>query len=57
MLIVVMMGRWSNDNAYLVVHDVQLDSVLETVVISDEDGCCSVVFGTLLGELGVLVKC
>ena len=32
-----------------VVHDVRLYSVLDTVVISGEDVCCSVVFGTLVG--------
>ena len=30
-------------------HDVRLYSVLDTVVISGEDVCCSVVFGTLVG--------
>ena len=54
MLIVVMMGKWSDDNACRVVHDVRLYSVLDTVVISGEDVCCSVVFGTLLG---VFVLC
>ena len=29
-------------------HDVRLYGVLDTVVISDEDVCCSVVFGTLV---------
>ena len=48
MLIVVMMGRWSDDNACWVVHDVRLYSVLDTVVISGDNVCCSVVFGTLL---------
>ena len=41
-----MMGKWSDDSACWVVHDVLL---LDTVVISGEDGCCSVVFGTLVG--------
>ena len=49
MLIVVMMGKWSVDSACSVVHDVQLYSVLETVVISGDDGCSSVVFVTLVG--------
>ena len=45
MLIVVMMGMWSADNrAGRVVHDVRLYSVLDTVVISCDDVCCSVVF-------------
>ncbi len=51
MLIVVMMGKWSDDSACLVVHDVRLYSVLDTEVMSGEDGCCSVVFGTLVGVL------
>ena len=37
MLIVVMMGKWSDDSA------------LDTVVISGDDVCCSVVFVTLVG--------
>ena len=31
------------------VHDVRLKSVLDTVVMSGDDVCCSVVFGTLVG--------
>ena len=31
MLIVVMMGKWSDDSAYSVVHDVRLYNVLDTV--------------------------
>ena len=31
------------------VHDVRLYSVLDTLVISNEYVCCSVVFGTLVG--------
>ena len=49
MLIVVMMGKWSDDSACGVVHDVRLYSVLDTVVISGDDVCCSVVFDPLLG--------
>ena len=49
MFIVVMMGKWSDDSACCVVHDVRLYSVLDTVVIYGEDVCCSVVFGTLVG--------
>ena len=37
MLIVVMMGKWSDDSACLVVYDVLLYGMLETVVISGED--------------------
>ena len=43
MLIVVMMGRWSDDSACCVVHIVQLYSVLDTMVISADDVCCSLV--------------
>ena len=49
MLIVVIMGKWSDDCACSVVHDVRLYSVLDTVVISGDDVYCSVVFGTLVG--------
>ena len=49
MLIVVMMGRRSDESACCVVHDVRLYSVLDTVVISGEYVCCSVVFGPLVG--------
>ena len=36
MLIMVMMGKWSDDGACRVVHDVRLNSVLDTVVISSK---------------------
>ena len=49
MLIMLMMGNWSDDSACSVVHDVRLYSVLDIVVISGDDVCCSVVFGTLVG--------
>ena len=52
----VMMCMWSDDSACRVVHDVQLYSVLDTVVISDEEVCCSVKFGILVGVF-VLVLC
>ena len=45
MLIVVMMGKLSDDSTCRVVHNVQLYSVLDTVVISGYTVCCSVVFG------------
>ena len=38
-----------------VVHDVRLYSVLDTVVMSGDDVCCSVVFGTLVGVFGFSV--
>ena len=47
MLIVVMVV--SGLMMVRVVHDVRLYSVLDTVLISGEDVCCSVVFGTLVG--------
>ena len=49
-----MMSKWSDDSACWVVHNVRLYSVLDTVVISGEDVCCSVMFGTLVV---VLVLC
>ena len=49
MLIVVMMVKWSADSACWVVHNGRLYIVLDTVVISGEDVCSSVVFGTLVG--------
>ena len=45
MLIVVIMGKWSDDSACCVIHDVRLYSVLDTVVISGDD---VVVFDTLV---------
>ena len=57
MLIVVMIGRWSDDSACFVVHDVLLYSVFDTEVISGDDVCCSVVFGTLVGVLVFSVIC
>ena len=50
MLILVIMGKWSDESTCCVVHDIQLYSVLDIVVISGDDVCCSVVFGTLVGE-------
>ena len=43
------MGKLYDDSACCVVHDVRLYSVFDTVVISGDDVCCSVVFGTLVG--------
>ena len=45
MMIVAMMGKWSDDSACRVV---ELYSVLDPVVIFGDDVCCSVVFGTLV---------
>ena len=55
MLIVVMMGKWSDDSACRVVHDVRLYSVFDTVVISGDDVCCSVMFGTMVGVLCLML--
>ena len=44
----VMMGEWYDDSTCWVVHDVQLYSVLDTVVISCDYVCCSVVFALWL---------
>ena len=49
MLIVVMMGKWSDASACCVVHNVRLYSAFDTVVISGDDVCCSEVFYTLIG--------
>ena len=40
MLIVVIMGKWSDYSTCLVVYDVRLYSVLDTVVISGDDVWC-----------------
>ena len=42
----VAMSKWSDDSACCVVHDARLYSMLDTVVISGEYVCCSVVPGT-----------
>ena len=49
MLIVVIMGKWSDDNACSVAHDVRLYSVLDNVVISGDEVCCSLVLDNLGG--------
>ena len=49
MLIVVMIGKWSDDSACCVVHDVRFYSVLDTVVMDGDDVCYSVVFVNLVG--------
>ena len=46
MLIVVMMRKWSDDS--------RLYSVLDSMVISGEDVCCSVLFGLLVGVFSVM---
>ena len=37
-----------------VVHDIRLYSVLDIVMVSGEDVCCSMVFGTLVGVFSVM---
>ena len=49
MISVVTMGKWSDDSECWVVHDVRLYSVLDIMVISGDEVCCSMVFGTLVG--------
>ena len=47
-LIVVIMGRWSEFSACTVCQVVRWYSVVEIVVMSGEVACCSVVCGTLV---------
>ena len=48
-LIVVIMGRWSEFSACIVCQFVRLYSVVVIVLMSGEVACCSVVCGTLVG--------
>ena len=48
-LIVVIMGRWSEFGACIVCQVVRLYSVVEIVVMAGDVVCCSVVCGTLIG--------
>ena len=48
------MGGWTDDSVCSVVHNGRLYIVLDTMVMSGEYVCCSVVFGTLFG---VWVQC
>ena len=48
-LIVVIMGRWSEFSTCIVCQVVRPYSVVEIVVMSGEVSCCSVVCGTLVG--------
>ena len=57
MLIVVVMGRWSEFRACIVCYVVRLYSVVEIVVMSGEVACCNVVCGTLVGVLVFSVMC
>ena len=53
MLIVVMMGKWSDDSAFELSTMSDCKVWLDTVVMSGDDVCCSVVFGTLVGVVCV----
>ena len=48
-LIVVIMGRWSEFSACIMCQVVRLYSVVEIVVMSVEVACCIVVCDTLVG--------
>ena len=56
-LIVVIMGRWSEFNVCIVCQIVRLYSVVEIVVMSGEVACCSVVCDTLVGVSVFSVMC
>ena len=56
-LIVVIMGRWSEFSACIVCQVVRLYSVVEIVVMSDEVAYCSTVCGTLVGVLVFSIMC
>ena len=43
----VMIGKWSDDSACFVVHNVLLYSVFDNEVISGDDVCFSVVFSVM----------
>ena len=57
MLIVVIMGRWSDFSACIVCQVVRLYRTVEIVVMSGEVACCSVVCGTLVGVSVFSVMC
>ena len=57
MLIIVIMGRWSEFSACIVCQVVRLYSVMEMVVMSGEVAYYSVVCGTLVGVSVFIVMC
>ena len=57
MLVVVIMGRWSEFSACIVCQVVRLYSVGEIVVMPGEVACWSVVCGTLVGVSVFSVMC
>ena len=56
-LIVVIIGRWSDFSACIVCQVVRLYSIMEIVVMSGEVACCSVVCGTLVGVSWFSLMC
>ena len=48
-LIVVIMGRWSEFRACIVCQVVRLYSIVEIVVMAGEVACCGIVCGSLVG--------
>ena len=56
-LIVVIMGRWSEFIACIVCQVVRLYSGVEIVVMCGEEACCSVVCGTLVGVSVISMMC
>ena len=56
-LIVLIMGRWSEFSVCIVCQVVWLYSVVEIVVMYGEEVCCSVVCGTLVGASVFSMMC
>ena len=56
-LIVVIMGMWSEFSACIVCQVVLLNSGVEIVVMSGEVACCCVVCGTRVGVSVFSVMC
>ena len=57
MLIVVIMGRWSEFSVCVMGKVVQFYSVVEIVVMSGEVACCSVLYNILVGVSVFSVMC
>ena len=57
MLIVVIMGRWSEFSVCIVCQVVWLYSIVEIVMMSGAVACCSVVCSTLVGVSVFSVMC
>ena len=56
-LIVVIMGRWSEFSACIVCQVMRLYRIVDIVVMSGEVVCCSVVCGTLVGVSMFIMMC